>query len=90
MSELEKDLKAAYDVVKGLNPVKTTPKAGVDVKGLVKAEYPDYYKYFNTHLDWNDLDGILDFLYFHAKILHVAEAQKVIDLIESNCEVVYG
>ena len=76
-----------YHVLKAVYPVKTTPNAGVNVQELVKAKYPDYYKYFNLNFDWNDLDGILDFLYFHAKILHVAEAQQVIDLIESNCEV---
>lgn len=77
-----------YNVVKAVYPIKTTAKAGVDVRGLVKAQYPDYCKYFDKYFDWNDLDGILDFLYFHAKILHVQEAQKIIDLIESNCEVV--
>ncbi len=80
-------IKNAYDITKLLNPIHTTPKAGVNVQELVKDKFPDYYKFFNKHFDWNDLDGILDFLYFHAKILHVDEAQKFIDLIESNCEV---
>lgn len=76
-----------YDVVKAIYPVKTTPKAGVNVQELVKEKYPNYYKYFNKYFNWTDLDGILDFLYFYAKILHVAEAQQIIDLIEGNCEV---
>ena len=80
-------VKGAYDIVKAFNPIKTTPKAGADIPALVKAQSPDYYDYFNKHLDWNDLDRILDFLYFHAKVLHIAEAQKLIDLIESNCEI---
>ena len=85
--ELMCGVKGAYDIVKALNPIKTMPRAGADSPALVKAQFPDYYNYFNKHLDWNDLDGILDFLYFHAKILHVIEAQQLIDLIESNCEV---
>ena len=80
----------AYDIAKTVNPIKTTPKAGADIPKLVKAKFPDYYNYFNANFDWNDLDGILDFLYFHAKTLHVAEAQQLIDLIESNCEVRRG
>lgn len=80
----------AYDIVKAMYPVKTTPKAGADIPKLVKAQFPDYYSYFNKHFDWDNLDGILDFLYFHAKTLHITEAQQLIDLIESNCEVKYG
>ena len=80
----------AYDIVKAFNPVKTTANAGADIPKLVKAKFPDYYKYFNKYFDWNNLNGILDFLYFHAKILHITEAQQLIDLIESNCEVKYG
>ena len=84
--------KGAYDIVKAFNPIKTTAKAGADIPKLVKAKFPDYYNYFNSNpiFDWNNLDGILDFLCFHAKILHVAEAQQIVDLIESNCEVRRG
>ena len=89
-NELEKDIGTAYEVVKAVYPIKTTPKAGVNVKALVKAKFPDYYRYFSAHLNWDDLDGILDFLYFHSKILKIGSAQKVIDLIENNCEVRRG
>ncbi len=85
-------VKGAYDIVKAFNPIKTTAKAGADIPKLVKAKFPDYYNYFNSNpiFDWKNLDGILDFLYFHAKILHVTEAQQIVDLIESNCEVRRG
>lgn len=76
-----------YDITKLLHPILTKPKQGADIPKIVKDKYPDYYSYFTKNFDWNDIDGILDFLYFHAKILHVDEAQKIIDLIESNCEI---
>lgn len=79
-----------YEIVKLLHPVKTTPRAGANVRELVKEKFPDYYKYFNSNFDWDDLDGILDFLYFHAKALHIPEAQQIIDLIESNCDIQQG
>ncbi len=79
--------KTAYSVTKAINPIKTTPKEGVNIPTLIKVQFPDYYNYFNKYFDWNDLDGILDFLYFHAKILHITEAQQLIDLIEAHCEV---
>lgn len=90
LREEENTAKTAYNVTKAVYPIKTTAKAGVDIPKLVKAQFPNYYNYFNKNFDWNNLDGILDFLYFHAKILHVAEAQQLIDLIESNCEVRRG
>lgn len=80
-------MEQSYKVVKAVYPIKTTPKAGVNVQELVKAQFPEYHRYFNKYFDWNDIDGILDFLYFHAKILHVIEAQQLIDLIENNCEI---
>lgn len=84
------EAKAAYEEIKAAHPVKTTAKAGADIPKLIKAKFPSYYNYFNKYFDWDNLDGILDFLYFHAKTLHITEAQQLINLIESNCEVKYG
>lgn len=90
----------AYDIVKAFNPVKTTAKAGANVQELVKAKYPKLYSelLLNT-FDWfNNLDGILDFLYGEREIgflralygISKADIIKIIKLIESNCEVKYG
>ena len=54
----------AYEAMKLLHPVKTTPKKGVDVQEHVKEKFPQQYiKLFLFTFDWNDLDGVLDFLY---------------------------
>lgn len=81
----------AYDVVKAVYPMKTTPKEGVNIAELVKAKYPKHYGYFTKYFDWNDLDGILDFLYGERDLGLVgvpkADINEIIKLIESNCEV---
>lgn len=85
-----------YNVLKAVYPVKTTPKAGVNVQELVKEKFSKQYKdlQLNT-FDWNDIDGVLDFLYGERKIgflcalwgIQREDITKIINLIESNCEV---
>ena len=85
-----------YDVVKAVYPVNTTPKAGANVQQLVKTKFPKQYNdlQLNT-FDWNDLDGVLDFLYGERKLgllsmllgISKTNITQIIDLIESNCEV---
>lgn len=86
----------AYEVMKLLHPVKTTPKKGVNVHELVKTKFPQQYiKLFLFTFDWNDLDGVLDYLYgerelgFISSILGIPKTDitEIINLIESNCEV---
>lgn len=77
----------AYEAMKLLHPVKTTPKKGVDVQEHVKEKFPQQYiKLFLFTFDWNDLDGVLDFLYGIRETLHF-NTTEIIKLIESNCEV---
>ncbi|MDE6597980.1 MAG: hypothetical protein K2K60_05025 [Clostridia bacterium] len=85
----------AYDVAKLLHPVKTTAHEGVDVHELVKKTFPkEYNAYQLFSFDWNDLDGVLDYLYgmrdfaekFDCKMVSDTVTD-VIKLIESNCEV---
>ena len=85
-----------YEVMKLLHPVTTTPKKGVNVHELVKTTFPkEYIKLFLFTFDWNDLDGILDFLYGERELGFVAtsfgitksDITDIINLIESNCEV---
>lgn len=85
-----------YNVVKAVYPIKTTPKAGANVQQLVQVKFPKQYK--DLHLnafDWNDLDGVLDFLYGERKLgllsviwgISKTSITEIINLIESNCEV---
>lgn len=77
----------AYEAMKLLHPVKTTPKKGVDVQEHVKEKFPQKYNdYALFAFDWNDLDGVLDFLYGIRETLHF-NTTEIIKLIESNCEV---
>ncbi|MDE6597246.1 MAG: hypothetical protein K2K60_01230 [Clostridia bacterium] len=86
----------AYDVAKLLHPVKTTAHEGVDVHELVKKTFPkEYNAYMLYSFDWNDLDGVLDFLYGERDLGLLSEYLKIpktniteiIKLIEANCEV---
>lgn len=86
----------AYEAVKLLHPVKTTPKKGVNVHELVKTTFPkQYLRLFLFTSDWNDLDGVLDYLYgerelgFISSILGIPKTDitEIINLIEANCEV---
>ncbi len=86
----------AYEVMKLLHPVKTTPKKGVNVHELVKTKFPQQYiKLFLFTFDWNDLDGVLDFLYGERELGFLSasygvlktEITKIINLIEAHCEV---
>ena len=83
------EAQTAYDVVKATYPIKTTAKPGCDIHALVQKEFPDLYKqvYALPLLDWNDLDGVLDFLYGHYKLFDVKELKPMIDFIEAHCEV---
>ena len=77
----------AYEAMKLLHPVKTTPKKGVDVQEHVKEKFPQQYiKLFLFTFDWSDLDGVLDYLYGIRETLHF-NTTEIIKLIESNCEV---
>ncbi len=85
-----------YNVVKAVYPIKTTPKAEVNVQELVKAQFPKQYKDLQlNYFDWNDIDGVLDFLYGERKIgflcalwnIPKATITEIIELIENNCEV---
>ena len=87
----------AYDIVKSFYPVKTTPKAGVNVRELVQTKYPLLYKVLGLGVfDWEkDLDGVLDFLYGEQEIgimcglLGIAKSEitELIKYIEGSCEV---
>ena len=86
----------AYEVMKLLHPVTTVPKKGVDVYGLVKTTFPkQYLKLFLFSFDWNDLDGVLDFLYGERELgflstscgIPKSDITEIINLIESNCKV---
>lgn len=86
----------AYEVMKILHHVKTTPKNDVDVHELVKTTFPQQYiKLFLFTFDWNDLDGVLDFLYGERELGFLSASYRIskfditeiINLIESNCEV---
>lgn len=77
--------KQCYDVVKAVYPINTTVNAGVDVHTLVKEKFKQQYdKYFMNFLDWNDVDGVLDYLY-GIRMTHGADVSEIIKLIESNC-----
>ena len=88
-----------YNVVKVVIPVKTTPKAGVDVRELVKTKFPQQFKnLFLDNFDWGDLDGVLDYLYGERDLgliglltgISKTDITKIIKLIENNCEVHNG
>lgn len=93
---------AAYDIVKAFNPIKTTPKAGVNVQELVKTKFPKLYENLQLNsFDWqNNLDGVLDFLYGERDLgllsqlfrfsVSKSELTELIKNIESNCEVRRG
>lgn len=85
-----------YEVMKLLHPVTTTPREGVNVHELVKTTFPkQYLRLFLFTFDWNDLDGVLDYLYgerelgFISSILGIPKTDitEIINLIEANCEV---
>lgn len=81
-----------YDVIKLLHPIKTTPRAGVDVQKLVKEKFPQLYaKLFLDKFKWSDLDGVLDFLYGERELgffsVPKQDITEIILLIESNCKV---
>ncbi len=85
-----------YEVMKLLHPVKTTPREGVNVHELVKTTFPkQYLRLFLFTFDWNDLDGVLDYLYGERELGFLSasygiskfDITEIINLIESNCEV---
>ena len=84
-----------YSVLKVVYPIKTTAKAGVNVRELVMAKYSQSFEKLRlSDFDWNDLDGILDFLYGARKLgvcklygVSEAEVTELINFIESNGEV---
>lgn len=85
-----------YNVVKAVYPIKTTPKAGVNVQELVKAKFPKQYKDLQLNIfDWDNLDSVLDFLYGERDLgllsmlfgVPKTNITEIINLIESNCEV---
>ena len=77
----------AYLGTKILNPVTTTPKKGVNVHELVKATFPKEYKDLKLFtFAWDNLDGVLDYLYGLRETCHV-DTTAIIKLIEDNCEV---
>ncbi len=90
----------AYEIVKAMNPIHTTPKAGANVQELVKGKFPKLYNGLRlAEFNWqNDLDGILDFLYGERDIgivsallsITKAELTELIKFIEKNCEVRRG
>lgn len=81
----------SYEAIKIVYPITTTPKKGINVAELVKAKYPVFYKFLTAVFDWNDLDGILDFLYGERGLglmgIPEADISEIISLIESNCEI---
>ena len=82
----------AYEIMKLLHPIKTTPRAGANVRELVKEKFPQLYaKLFLDKFDWSDLDGVLDFLYGERELGFFSvprrDITEIILLIESNCEV---
>ncbi|MCM1297054.1 MAG: hypothetical protein NC311_16060 [Muribaculaceae bacterium] len=85
------EAKAVYEAVKAVNPIKTTAKPGCDIQAMVQKEFPDLYKriYALPLLDWNDLDGVLDYLYGSCKLFpnQSAELKSLITFIEAHCEV---
>ena len=85
-----------YEVFKLMHPVKTTPREGVNVHELVKTTFPkQYLRLFLFTFDWNDLDGVLDYLYGERELgiissilgIPKTEITKIINLIEAHCEV---
>ena len=85
-----------YEVFKLMHPVKTTPREGVNVHELVKTTFPkQYLRLFLFTFDWNDLDGVLDYLYGERELGFLSasygiskfDITEIINLIESNCEV---
>lgn len=86
----------AYEVMKLMHSVKTTAHEGVDVHELVKKTFPqEYNDYLLFAFDWNDLDGVLDFLYGERDLgllstyfrIPKINITAIINLIEANCEV---
>ncbi len=79
----------AYQAIKAEHPIKTTPKEGANVQELVKEKFPQQYEdlQLGRILNWDDLDGVLDFLY-GARALLASPVTEIIDFIESHCEVV--
>lgn len=82
-----------YEIMKLLHPIKTTPRAGVDVQKLAKEKFPQLYaKLFLDKFDWSDLDGVLDFLYGERELgffsVPKQDITEIILLIESNCKVI--
>lgn len=76
-----------YEVVKAVYKIHTKPKEGANVPELVKAKYPSNYLLIEQLIGWNDLDGVLDFLYGAQELLGV-NYNGLIRFIENNCEVV--
>lgn len=80
----------AYEILKLMHPIKSVPKSDVNFQELVKTKFPTEYQNWRLFsFDWNDLDGILDFLYGLQETCHI-NTTNIINLIESNCEVKYG
>ncbi len=86
----------AYEVLKLLHPIKTIPKTDVNIQKLVMERYPkQYIQLFLFTFDWDDLDGVLDFLYGEHKLgilcqsfgVPKSDVTEIIDLIESNSEI---
>lgn len=83
--------RTAYNVTKAVYPVKTIAKPGCDIHALVQKEFPSLYRrvYALPLLDWNDLDGVLDYLYGSCELFPNSskELKPLIDFIEAHCEV---
>lgn len=85
------DKENVYNVTKAVFQIKTTAKPGYDIHALVQKEFSDLYKriYALPLLDWNDLDGVLDYLYGSCKLFpdQSSKLKPLIDFIEAHCEV---
>ncbi len=88
-----------YNIVKAIYPIKTTPNAGVNVQELVKIRFAKQYNALQLKFfDWNDIDGVLDFLYGERQLglicmlagIEKTDISEIINLIESNCEIKNG
>ena len=85
-----------YNVVKAVYPIKTMSKAGVDVRELVIKNHREYYEKLKLNsFDWENIDGVLDYLYGERQkglmcgLMGIKKENitEIINLIESNCEV---
>ncbi len=78
-----------YGVTKAVYHIKTTAKPGYDIPALIKSKFAALYAtdYGLKHIDLNDLDGVLDYLYGGYKLFGKIKYKELIDFIEARCEV---